>query len=135
MGRRFRIHPALGVARVGNAPGNAFYIGPEHPDVPANWKDAKFQAFRDAEGRIKRQAARFRVFEYQEDEQGRLSVPHEVEIDPDVVKIEWRVHVANKKAAFFTFYGQHGAEDVYVKRSQTPPGEPIAGTDPVRANL
>jgi hypothetical protein len=135
MGRRFRIHPAVGVARVGNAPVNAFYIGPEHPDIPANWSDGKFQSFRDAEGRIKRQAARFRVFEYQEDEQGQISLPHEVEIGPDVVKIEWRVHVANKKAAFFAFFGQHGADDVYVKRSNTPPDAAIDGTDPIRTNL
>ena len=135
MSRRFRIHPAFGVARVGNAPGDAFYVGPEHPDIPANWKDGEFQPFRDAEGRIKRQAARFRVFEYQEDEQERLSSPAEVEIGSDVVKIEWRVHVANKKASFFALYGQHGADDIYIKRSQTPPDKPIDGTDPVRSNL
>jgi hypothetical protein len=135
MARHFRIHPAIGIARVGNAPGDAFFVGPEHPEVPANWRDGSFQSFRDAQGRIKRQAVRFRVFEYQQDAQGALSDPHEVEVGGDILKIEWRVHVANKKAAFFAFYGQHGADDLYVTRSQTAANQPIEGTDPIRTNL
>src|SRR5467141_334448 len=135
MSKRFRIHPAFGVARVGNAPGEGFFIGPEHPNTPSNWENGQFRPFRDIEGRIKRQAARFRVFEYEEDENERLSSPREVEIGPEVTKIEWRVHVANKKASFFSFYGQHGAEDIYQKRSQIPPDQIIEGTDPPRTNL
>ena len=39
--RRYQIHPAIGIARVGNAvrgdtSNDFFYIGPEFPDVAAN---------------------------------------------------------------------------------------------------
>jgi hypothetical protein len=50
------IHPAIGVARVGNS--DEFFIGPEvtHPEpLPPG-------SYRDAEKRLKRQAARFRVY-------------------------------------------------------------------------
>src|SRR5262249_62358239 len=51
------IHPAFGIARVGNSPDEIF-LGPEVPGphpLPAG-------GFKDGAGRIKRQAARFRVF-------------------------------------------------------------------------
>jgi L-Lysine epsilon oxidase N-terminal/L-lysine epsilon oxidase C-terminal domain len=128
MPRRFRIHPAIGIARVGNSP-DGFFVGPEQPGVPGNWGGQQFNSFRDEQGRIKRQAARFRVFEYPEDG----SAPKEVKIGTDLVSIEWRVHVANKKASFFTFDGQHGAEDAYVARAQRPATDPQKD-DPPRLN-
>ncbi len=109
-----RIHPAIGIARVGNS--NEFFIGPETPGVPANWdgQASKFKPFKDAQGKILRQAARFRVFEF--DDAG--NPVREVTIG-DGTKIEWRVHVANRKASFFTFNGQSGAETSppYVNRA------------------
>ncbi len=129
MGRHFRIHPAIGVARVGNAPDDHF-VGPEHPGVPGNWIGDAFQSFRDATGRIKRQAARFRVFEYFD----ASTAPKEVALGTDVVDIEWRVHIANTKASFFTFNGQSGAADVYVGRSQRS-GTASEKTGPARTNL
>jgi hypothetical protein len=53
---RCAIHPAIGLARVGNSP-EEFFIGPEVPGphpVPEG-------GFKDTAGRIKRQAARFRL--------------------------------------------------------------------------
>src|SRR5260370_16211183 len=129
MGRHFRIHPAIGIARVGNAPEDHF-VGPEQPGVPGNWVGTAFQSFRDGAGRIKRQAARFRVFEYFD----ASSSPKEVVLGPDVVDIEWRVHVANTKGSFFTFNGQSGASDVYLARSQGQ-GTSSEKTDPARTNL
>lgn len=112
----FKIHPAIGVARVGNSP--EFFIGPEHPDVPANWDETsrKSRAFKDKEGRILRQAARFRIFE--EDDQGNAK---EV-TTASGAKIVWKVHIANRKAPFFTFNGQSGAETnpPYVGRQERP---------------
>jgi hypothetical protein len=129
MPRRFRIHPAIGIARVGNSP-DGFFVGPEQPGIPGNWGGQQFNSFRDEQGRIKRQAARFHVFEYPEDG----SAPKEVKIGTDnLVDIEWRVHVANKKASFFTFDGQHGAEDAYVARAQRPATDPQK-EDPPRLN-
>jgi hypothetical protein len=123
MSRRFRIHPAIGVARVGNAP-DAHFIGPEQPGRPANWGASGFESFRDEKDRIKRQAARFRVFEYEVDAEGRIANPKEISVGGDIAAIEWRVHLANKKAAFFVFNGQSGADDAYLKRSQLPPSHP-----------
>lgn len=115
MARRFRIHPSIGVARVGNSP-DKFFVGPEQPSVPANFKDGKFESFRDG-ARIKRQAAKFRVFEYVDDGAGGLK-PIEVVVSDEVLDIEWRVHLANRKGSFFRFNGQSGADDLYVKRSK-----------------
>src|SRR5687767_15281885 len=54
---RCAIHPAIGIGRVGNSP-DGFFLGPEvpgHHPLPLG-------GFKDAEGRILRQAARFRIF-------------------------------------------------------------------------
>jgi phage terminase large subunit-like protein len=136
MPRHFRIHPAFGTARMGNSPEH--FIGPETPGVPGNSDDGvTFKAFRDTQGRVLRQGARFRVFEYDEIPGGALSNPREVTITGDIVDIEWRVHLSNRKASFFTFYGQKGADDFYQARSQMAANAPIKrdGDLPARANL
>src|SRR6185436_4135619 len=73
-------------------------------------------------------------FEYDEDDTGALSNPREVKLGADIVDIEWRVHLANRKASFYVFDGQRGADDLYVKRNQLPPTERIK-EDPDRTNL
>jgi len=58
----YKIHPAIGIARVGNSP-DEFFIGPEkigQPPDPAG-------GFKDAQCRVKRQAARFRIFAHHDD--------------------------------------------------------------------
>src|SRR5262245_5121506 len=61
-----KIHPAIGIARVGNSP-DEFFIGPEIPggfDPPSGgYKDAG-DLNKGIPPRIKRQAARFRIFAY-----------------------------------------------------------------------
>src|SRR5687768_12979576 len=98
-----KIHPAVGVARVGDAPGPGF-IGPEIPGVPANWDfdTASFGKFKDEQGRIKRQGVRFRIYKW--DENGSL-IGEIVVGEGDVVAIEWTVHIANRKASYFRFEG------------------------------
>lgn len=120
MPRHFRIHPAIGTARMGNS--SDHFVGTETPDVPSNWNDEKqaFNSFRDKEGKIIRQGARFRVFEYDKDDAGNLSNPREVTVGGDIVDIEWRVHLANRKASFFQFDGQVGADDLYAQRIKLP---------------
>lgn len=88
-----KIHPGIGIARVGNS-ANEHYIGPEvmQPE-PTQFGDT-----RDEGGAIKRQAARFRVYGY--DAHG--NVVAEVQ-DADSSHIEWAVHVANKKAQWYEF--------------------------------
>jgi hypothetical protein len=85
-----RIHPAIGVARVGNSP--EFFIGPEEPGVFTPPSDGKYK---DALCRVKKQAARFRLFAFD----GNTFVKELKDGDPDVEKIEWTVHLANRKAA------------------------------------
>jgi hypothetical protein len=83
----YKIHPAIGIARVGNSP-NDFFIGPErvgeHPDPTGGFKDAQC--------RIKRQAARFRIYAHHDD--GSVE-----EITDAEAEITWTVHLVNKKAA------------------------------------
>src|SRR5437899_1206881 len=86
------IHPAIGIARVGNSL-DAYFLGPELPGphpVPV-------EGFKDATGRFKRQAARFRV--YGLDAEGNVVK----ELTAADAEITWTVHLANKKAAWYTF--------------------------------
>src|SRR5215831_5957340 len=87
-----RIHPAIGIARVGNSP-DEFFIGPEIP-VPTGPPEG---GYRDKLGNLKRQAARFRIYAY--DRKGNL-LGELTSADAD---IEWTVHVANKKADWYDF--------------------------------
>ena len=88
-----RIHPGIGVARVGNSP-EAYYIGPEVMTP----EPTLFGSTRDEGGAIKRQAARFRVYGY--DRFGNVVA----EINQTTnSSIQWTVHVASKKAAWYQF--------------------------------
>jgi len=89
-----RIHPSIGIARIGNSP-SAFFIGPELPGEPLRPRGG----YKDAQGRIKRQAARFRLFGY--DARGKFVQ----EITTRDAHMTWTVHLANKKAAWRMFEG------------------------------
>ncbi len=91
---QYRIHPAIGIARVGNHPTD-YYFGPEAPGVAP---EGPFKS----DGKIKRQAVRFRIFRYTYDEDGLAGI-REVTADADNVKIKWSVHLINKKAASAVF--------------------------------
>lgn len=84
----YKIHPAIGVARVGNSP-DEFFIGPERMGE----QPAPQGGFKDAQCRVKRQAARFRIYAHH----GNGTVE---EITKAKADITWTVHLANKKAAF-----------------------------------
>jgi L-Lysine epsilon oxidase N-terminal len=86
-----RIHPAIGIARVGNS--QKYFIGPEIPFPVAPPQGG----YRDDEGRLKRQSACFRVYGY--DSEGHVLG----ELTCDNAEIVWNVHVANKKAAWYDF--------------------------------
>lgn len=102
----FAIYPAIGIARVGNAPED-FYIGPETAcGLPILPDGSAFtpEHFRDKEGRLLRQAARFRIYRSKDG-----GPAEEVTLDtPGVVSIKWRVHVANKKASWYAFQTKQG---------------------------
>ncbi|WP_139488399.1 LodA/GoxA family CTQ-dependent oxidase [Brevibacillus dissolubilis] len=86
------IHPAIGIARVGNSE-SEYFLGPEIPGV----HQIDPQDYRDSTGCIKRQGARFRLF-------GRNRKGEIVqEITADQAEITWSVHVSNVKAAWYDF--------------------------------
>lgn len=89
-----KIHPAIGIARLGNSPAG-FFIGPELPGI----NKPPVGGYKDAQMRVKRQAARFRIFGYGED--GNVVK----EITAKDADIRWTVHLANKKAAWKEFDG------------------------------
>ncbi len=87
------IHPGIGIARVGNSP-TEYFIGPETPTMPPVTSDG---LFKDAQGRIRRQVAKFRI--YGLDADGNVVK----ELTADDADINWTVHLANKKAVWFDF--------------------------------
>ena len=115
-----RIHPAIGIARVGNS--DEHYIAPETmagipgpgPSAPTGGLPIKSGTesepitsadLRDRYGALKRQAARFRVFQYPAEAKARYpsGAGTEVRIGSQVdgkrvVDVVWTVHLANKKA-------------------------------------
>jgi hypothetical protein len=92
---RCAIHPAIGIARVGNAPADEYYIAPEIPGQAA--RPGEGRSYKNAQGQIRREAARFRVYGY--------NAAGEVvkEITAEEAEITWEVHVANRKAAWYNF--------------------------------
>lgn len=142
MAMTFRIHPAIGIARVGNSP-TSFYLAPEATgslpiDCDADGipivKDGKEQPvgkFKDNEGRIRRQAARFRVFVYDDTSPAGREVKINDTLDivdrhsgqrrhVRVDDIGWTVHLANKKASWYEFQqtqGEHGYDPTHRLRN------------------
>jgi hypothetical protein len=129
MSKVYRIHPAIGIARLGNAPRSspdAMFIGPEIPGLPANFDlvTGKFQNFKSSG--VRAQAARFRIWEY-DDADGMLTAIREVNLaEADVDSIVWSVTLANRKASFFKFNGQQGVQDDFATNGLRNSGIPDA---------
>ncbi len=138
--KQFKIHPAIGCARVGNS--EEFYLAPEQLGAlpiecdnntgqeicDEQGQPQRVTKFKEADnlGRIKRQAARFRIFVYDkdaDDSQQELKIGDKFEfpletsttgiqlVEGTVTDIQWTVHLANKKSAWYEFQetnGQHG---------------------------
>jgi hypothetical protein len=80
----------------------------EHPRRAANGSIAPFKS---DDGRVLARGTRFRIFAYEDG-----GPPREVHIGApggDVVKVEWTVEIANRKAAFFKFLGPLGMRGPY----------------------
>jgi len=133
MATKFRIHPAIGIARLGNSP-TSFCISPDAAGVfpiecdqdgnpiVTDGKEVRVAKFKDDKGRIRRQAARFRVFVYDAaSPDGReLAIGDTVDIvnqrsgqqlTVQIDDIQWSVYLANKKASWYAFKetaGEHG---------------------------
>ena len=140
----YKIHPAIGFARVGNAP-DAFYLEPTGVGkLPTEWgpdgEERPVTEFKQ-DGQVKRQAARFRVYRYEEGK-----APQEVWAQNGLESLTWTVHVANKKAAWYNFAELQGdvmlPDNTYsdnlvplrnatVGSKTTQPGEPCCEPQPV----
>lgn len=115
MSVRYAIHPAVGVARVGNS--QNFYLAPvtigglpiecdENGTMRWNGEDDPVfvQSFKQDE-QIRPQAARFSLYAH-DDEHGKR---REVTLDDaDIESIEWTVHLANKKSCWYLFEQRAG---------------------------
>lgn len=88
---RLSISPALGISRVGNSA--KWFLAPEIPGMPA----LRDQSYKDGAERIKKQVQRFRIYGF--------NAAGEVvrEVTARDASIEWSVHVANTKAAWYGF--------------------------------
>jgi hypothetical protein len=106
---RFKIHPGIGIARVGNSPDEHF-VGPEIPNAVHSG------SYKDQQGRIKRQAARFRIFGYDESGNvlGEIAINtsqdrhHSEEALSQKVRVVWTVHLVNRKGSSHKFVTRGG---------------------------
>ncbi|HEX3759781.1 MAG TPA: CTQ-dependent lysine 6-oxidase LodA [Kofleriaceae bacterium] len=107
-GVTYKIEPSIGLARVGDSL-TEFYLSPdtigglpiqcdEYGNTGATPRPV--ESYKDVVMRVKRQGARFKIMRYDDgDTQGT-----EVTLGAAGVKsIEWTVHIANKKAAWYSF--------------------------------
>ena len=114
----YKIHPAIGIARVGDSP--EYYLAPETAGgLPTIYSSAStnIDAFRDKDSKLLKQAVRFKVFRYDE------LHPHGVEVtrgQNGVVAISWTISVANKKASWFQFDQQTGSAQGPYPSDSTP---------------
>ena len=120
--RVWKIHPAIGIAGAGNSP-TEFFIGSENPGQQSG-PDNGHKDCGDSDNlhlpRIKRKAARFRIFSY--DASGKCLG----EVTADSVKaIHWTVQLANKKASARKIGGSDdkGRTGVRLRNKQIPAAE------------
>jgi hypothetical protein len=133
---KFKIHPAIGIARVGDSP-DGFYLAPETAgqlpnELTSDGKEQPIKTFKDKKQRVKRQAARFRVYLYDENnKQGKeLQIGDTIEatssrltgqlITGKVLDITWTVYLANKKSSWYQFLqldGEHGYDPSHPLRN------------------
>ena len=125
----YRVHPAIGFARVGNS--ESYFLAPETeagaltpgsttagglPIRPGTESETiTSNDLRDRDGALTRQAARFRIFQYSKAEASRYPCGAGTEVKlgsvidgKRVVDIVWTAHVANKKANSYVFNGDLG---------------------------
>lgn len=142
---KYKIHPAIGIARLGNS--QEFYLAPErtgHLPIQCNANgtvdgpEQPVTEFKDVNQMILRQGARFRVFVYDDASPGgrEIQIGDTVEIyNPNsgqlfagpLVDVDWTVYLANKKASWYEFKetaGEHGYSPKHKLRNAK-----VKGTD------
>lgn len=127
--RVFRIHPAINVARAGNASPDTHYVGPEVPGQgPVELDGSSVTRFKSA-GQVRPQAARFRVYEYADLGNGLVPL-QEVTLQTSGIRdIVWNVHLANRKSSFHRFAGPAGEEYDPVDQRTAVPSSTLRNPD------
>lgn len=131
-----RIHPSIGVARLGNSP-EQFYLAPQQIGQlpfeadPFGNKGGPVQHFKDAAGRVRRQGQPFQLLQ---------ADGTELTLDsPSVQSIQWTVHLANKKAAWYQYSELKGnllyGPDNSYQQQQVPLRNPDQVTEQARQQL
>lgn len=107
-----RIHPSIGVARLGNSPEGKLLVPNKIGGLPHefktnldgydSWNQNNEAAinFKDELGRIKRQGQPFRIYD---DKNVEITIDRS-----DIESIEWTVHLANKKAEWYEYHELQG---------------------------
>jgi hypothetical protein len=86
------IYPPIGIARIGNS--EEYFFSQDIPGVAIPPKGG----YKDGDGRVKKQVARFRIYAFDKDG----NALGEITADANN-SIDWRVDVANVKAAWYQF--------------------------------
>jgi len=127
----YKIHPAIGIARVGNSLSNDDWyaapttIGGTPTEYNANTKTFQpVTRFKNSEGQIRKQAAVFTV--YKKGEELQIG-------DADIVNIKWKCWVANKKPIWWNFsllcgdlmLGEDNSYEYWSKKMKTGTQTPV----------
>ncbi len=86
------VYPPIGIARIGNSP--EYFIASDVPGVAPEPENG----YKDPDGRVKKQVARFRVYAFDAQDNPIAEITHS-----DTCQITWNVHVANIKAGWYEF--------------------------------
>src|ERR1035438_3811102 len=118
MAKEYRIYPGIGIARLGNHP-DSIILAPETPGAgPLELTDddsiRPVKNYKEGQ-MIRRQAARFRIFEFDTDGAGNTT-SREVNL-ANGVTITWSVELANEKAAAGRFESENEPEKVNSPRN------------------
>jgi hypothetical protein len=122
--KQYKIHPAIGIARIGNSAA-AWFDGPEVPDLdftpPPNGE------YRDQtpERRIRRQAVRFRIYEYTYEDAFGTRLRSVRQLRPSDVAVQWHVNLANIKS----FRQDPGVSNHHIPEPNDPGVKTVAGAN------
>lgn len=145
MPMKFKIHPAIGIARLGNS--EQFCLSPETPGglpfqcdqgngiaIEEDGVEVPVEQFKE-NGRILRQGARFRVFASEDGgEEKELRIGQTIEfvngigqlVEAELLDVQWTVYLANKKSSWYQFKqleGEHGYEADHPLRNRDVHGD------------
>jgi hypothetical protein len=102
MSKHYKIHPGIGIARVGKSK-QGFFVLSDTPDgepfeLSNTGEEIAFTGYKDASHLMRRLGARFKVFEYEKDD-ATSQLTFVGEVTPDKATIKWSIKLGNRKAA------------------------------------